>query len=150
VPLAAFNACKSCWNGIPPVDLWSTDFAVLRSLIKRRICRFCHEGTHDFVAEFCRRGRQTAVLEYCGYTTKWTIRPPLFGLLSHSLQIKDLKLTLMSYNFVGGSVLNITMIFCGRFAILENVLAPTAVLTKFSTVDVSCVYTPVHTKFSRY
>jgi hypothetical protein len=33
------------------------------------------------------------------------------------------------------------MIFCGRFAILENVLAP----TKFSTVDVSCVYTLVYT-----
>jgi hypothetical protein len=36
------------------------------------------------------------------------------GLLSHPPQIKDSKLTLMLYNFVRGSVLNRTMIFCGR------------------------------------
>jgi hypothetical protein len=50
---------------------------------------------------------------YCEYTTKWTLkknRLPLLGLLSHSLQIKDLKLTLMSYlDFARGSVLNLVL-----------------------------------------
>jgi hypothetical protein len=57
-----------------------------------------------------------------GYTTLCTIRLTLLGLLSHPLQIKDSKLTLMSYNFARGSVLSRTMIFCGRFVVLGNVL----------------------------
>jgi hypothetical protein len=38
--------------------------------------------------------------QYCDSTTKWTIRLPLLGLLSHPLQIKDLKLTLMSFYII--------------------------------------------------
>jgi hypothetical protein len=46
---------------------------------------------------------------YCGYTKLCTIRLPLLGLLSHPLQIKDSKLTLMSYNFARGPVLNLVL-----------------------------------------